>query len=50
MRTLTGQLGCRRIVELGPGRVLTNLIHRIDRGVEVVTVDGPGALEGLAAV
>ncbi|MER6407189.1 ACP S-malonyltransferase [Streptomyces viridosporus] len=50
VRTLTGQLGCRRIVELGPGRVLTNLIHRIDRGVEVVTVDGPVALEGLAAV
>jgi [acyl-carrier-protein] S-malonyltransferase len=50
VRTLTGPLGCRRLVELGPGRVLTNLIRRIDPGVEVTAVDGPGALEALAAV
>ncbi|CAL9400316.1 Malonyl CoA-acyl carrier protein transacylase [Streptomyces sp. enrichment culture] len=49
VRTLTGRLGCRRLVELGPGRVLTNLIRRIDPGVEVSAVDGPGALRDLAA-
>ncbi|MCF4140815.1 ACP S-malonyltransferase [Streptomyces sp. Tue 6430] len=50
VRTLTGRLGCRRLVELGPGRVLTNLIRRIDPDVEVIPVDGPGALKDLAAV
>jgi [acyl-carrier-protein] S-malonyltransferase len=42
--TLTGTLGCRRLVELGPGRTLAGLIRRIDPDLEVVSVDGPGAL------
>ncbi|MGW7094159.1 ACP S-malonyltransferase [Streptomyces sp. NPDC054874] len=44
VRTLTGRLGCRRLVELGPGRTLTGLIRRIDRDVEVVSPDASGAL------
>ncbi|MFF1650712.1 ACP S-malonyltransferase [Streptomyces sp. NPDC058240] len=43
--TLTGPLGCRRLVELGPGRTLAGLIRRIDRDIEVVSVDSPGALD-----
>ncbi|MFI5770940.1 ACP S-malonyltransferase [Streptomyces sp. NPDC051658] len=43
--TLTGPLGCRRLVELGPGRTLAGLIRRIDRGIETVSVDSPGALD-----
>ncbi|GGV78776.1 ACP S-malonyltransferase [Streptomyces griseoloalbus] len=45
VRTLTGPLGCGRLVELGPGRTLAGLIRRIDPGVEVVSVDGPAALD-----
>lgn len=44
VRTLTGTLGCRRLVELGPGRTLAGLIRRIDPDLEVVSVDRPGAL------
>ncbi|WKX12763.1 ACP S-malonyltransferase [Streptomyces sp. NL15-2K] len=44
VRTLTGPLGCRRLVELGPGRTLAGLVRRIDPEVEVVSVDGPGAV------
>lgn len=44
VRTLTGALGCGRLVELGPGRTLAGLIRRIDPDIEVVSVDGPGAL------
>ncbi|MER5361454.1 ACP S-malonyltransferase [Streptomyces sp. NPDC002785] len=50
VRTLTGRLGCRRLVELGPGRVLTGMIRRIAPDVEVTAVDGPGVLRDLAAV
>ncbi|WP_156727264.1 ACP S-malonyltransferase [Streptomyces apocyni] len=46
--TLTGRLGCRRLVELGPGRTLAGLIRRIAPDVEVVSVEGPEALEQLA--
>ncbi|MEE1809638.1 ACP S-malonyltransferase [Streptomyces sp. BE133] len=45
VRTLTGRLGCRRLVELGPGRVLTGLIRRIAPDVEVTAVDSPAALD-----
>jgi [acyl-carrier-protein] S-malonyltransferase len=41
VRTLTGALGCRRLVELGPGRTLTGMIRRIDPEVEVVSPEGP---------
>jgi [acyl-carrier-protein] S-malonyltransferase len=47
--TLTGQLGCRRLVELGPGRTLAGLIRRIDPEAEVVSVDGPAALAAPSA-
>ncbi len=43
VRTLTERLGCRRLIELGPGRTLSGMIRRIDPGIDVVTVDGPGA-------
>lgn len=45
VRTLTGLLGCARLVELGPGRTLAGLIRRIVPDVEVVSVDGPAALD-----
>ncbi|MFJ4283620.1 ACP S-malonyltransferase [Streptomyces massasporeus] len=45
VRTLVGPLGCRRLVELGPGRTLAGLIRRIAPDAEVVSVDGPGALD-----
>ncbi|MFE9701896.1 ACP S-malonyltransferase [Streptomyces sp. NPDC005930] len=38
-----GRLGCRRLVELGPGRTLAGLIRRIDPEAEVVSFDGPAA-------
>ncbi len=30
--------GCETLVEVGPGNVLSGLMRRIDRGVEVLTV------------
>ncbi|MCX5203717.1 ACP S-malonyltransferase [Streptomyces sp. NBC_00237] len=45
VRTLTGPLGCRRLVELGPGRTLAGLIRRIDPDTEVVSVNSPGDLD-----
>ncbi|MEV7125574.1 ACP S-malonyltransferase [Streptomyces sp. NPDC093260] len=43
VRTLR-RLGCRRLVELGPGRTLAGLARRIDPAMEAVSVDGPAAL------
>jgi [acyl-carrier-protein] S-malonyltransferase len=45
VRTLVGPLGCRRLVELGPGRTLAGLIRRIVPDTEIVSLDGPGALD-----
>lgn len=45
VRTLTGPLGCGRLVELGPGRTLAGMIRRIVPDVEVVSVDSPAALD-----
>ncbi|WEO94747.1 ACP S-malonyltransferase [Streptomyces sp. FXJ1.172] len=45
--TLTGPLGCRRLVEIGPGKTLAGLIRRIAPDVEVWAVDGPAALDAL---
>lgn len=45
VRTLVGPLGCRRLVEIGPGRTLAGLIRRIAPDTEVVSVDTPGALD-----
>lgn len=44
VRTLTEGLGCRRLVELGPGRTLAGMIRRIAPDVEVMSVDRPDAL------
>ncbi|GGW13179.1 malonyl CoA-acyl carrier protein transacylase [Streptomyces capoamus] len=48
--TLTGALGCRRLVEIGPGRTLAGLIRRIAPDVEVWSVDCPAALDALSGV
>ncbi|MEV4434111.1 ACP S-malonyltransferase [Streptomyces sp. NPDC049555] len=48
VHTLTAQLGCRRLVEIGPGRTLAGLIRRIVPDIDVTSVDGPGALERAA--
>ncbi|WP_156727274.1 ACP S-malonyltransferase [Streptomyces apocyni] len=50
VRTLTDKLGCRRLVELGPGRTLAGLVRRIAPDVEVVSVDSPGALDSTGAL
>jgi [acyl-carrier-protein] S-malonyltransferase len=40
--------GVERFVELGPGRVLSGLVRRIDRGAETVAVDSVAKLEELS--
>ena len=37
-------LGCRRAVELGPGKVLSGLVRRIDRDIKTLNLDQPGDL------
>jgi [acyl-carrier-protein] S-malonyltransferase len=39
------EAGVRRVVELGPGRVLGGLVRRIDRDVEVLNVEDVASLE-----
>jgi len=39
--------GCRHLVELGPGRVLSGLVRRIDESLEATQVDSP---DGLAEI
>ncbi len=46
VRTLV-DLGCERAVELGPGRVLSGLIRRIDRGVRSLHVEAPEDVDKL---
>lgn len=41
--------GVTRFVELGPGRVLSGLVRRIDRGAETAAADSVAKLEALAA-
>ena len=43
------ELGCRCAVELGPGKVLSGLIRRIDRQVRNLNLERPGDLDGLLA-
>ena len=43
------ELGCRCAVELGPGKVLSGLIRRIDRQVRNLNLEQPGDLDGLLA-
>ena len=45
------RLGVTRFVEVGPGKVLSGLVKRIDRNVEAVNVEDPASLEkALAAL
>jgi [acyl-carrier-protein] S-malonyltransferase len=39
--------GCDRFVEIGPGKVLSGLMRRIDRNVCAVSVNGAAALQQL---
>jgi [acyl-carrier-protein] S-malonyltransferase len=48
MEYIIGQ-GVRRFVELGPGKVLTGLLRRIDAGVEAVAIEGLAALSQLGS-
>lgn len=43
------ELGCECAVELGPGRVLSGLIRRIDRRVKTLNLERPEDLEGVLA-
>ncbi|WP_413799476.1 ACP S-malonyltransferase [Streptomyces iranensis] len=47
VRTLAGELGCVRFVELGPGRQLTGMIRRIADGALTVPVESAAALAKL---
>jgi [acyl-carrier-protein] S-malonyltransferase len=40
--------GCDTFLELGPGRVLSGLIRRVEPGVQTFQADGPGRLAELA--
>ncbi|GAB4267076.1 MAG: ACP S-malonyltransferase [Deferrisomatales bacterium] len=47
VRALRG-LGVERFVEVGPGKVLTGLIRRIDRSAAAANVEDPAGVEALA--
>lgn len=44
VHTLTGRLGCERLLELGPGRTLAGLVKRIVPDIDVASFDRPDAL------
>ncbi|MGX8908977.1 ACP S-malonyltransferase [Streptomyces netropsis] len=44
VRTLVDRLGCRRLIELGPGKTLAGLIRRISPDTPVVSVNSPDVL------
>ncbi len=48
MEYIIGQ-GVRRFIEVGPGKVLTGLLRRIDPGVEAVAIDSLAALGQLVS-
>jgi [acyl-carrier-protein] S-malonyltransferase len=48
VRTLTGPLGCGRLLELGPGRTLSGMIRRIAPEVTAVPLNSPDALAAAA--
>lgn len=48
VRALAG-LGCERVIELGPGRVLSGLVRRIDRSIGTSNLEKPEDLEKLGA-
>jgi [acyl-carrier-protein] S-malonyltransferase len=39
--------GCRRFVELGPGRVLSGLVRHISPRAETTAADSPAAIDAL---
>ncbi len=41
------EAGATRFIEVGPGKTLAGLLRKIDRKLEVVSVDDPKTLEGL---
>ncbi len=43
------ELGCRCTIELGPGKVLSGLIRRIDREIKNLNLEQPGDLQGVLA-
>lgn len=43
------ELGCECAVELGPGKVLSGLIRRLDRRVKTLNLERPEDLEGVLA-
>ncbi len=47
VQTLVGE-GCKRFLELGPGRVLGGLVRQIDGEVEVFAADSPEKLSAFA--
>ena len=46
MKVLAG-LGCKRVIELGPGRVLCGLVRRIDRRMSTLNLEKPEDLDRL---
>ncbi len=44
------ELGTSRFVEIGPGRVLTGLVKKIEPGVQTCSVDGIPGIEALASM
>ncbi|GAA2244865.1 ACP S-malonyltransferase [Streptomyces amakusaensis] len=48
VRTLTGELGCARLLELGPGTTLTSLMRRIDKSVGATALNSAAAVAALA--
>jgi [acyl-carrier-protein] S-malonyltransferase len=40
-------MGVKKFVEVGPGAVLSGLVKRIDKSVEVVSVNNVATLEAL---
>ncbi len=47
--TALAGLGCERVIELGPGRVLSGLVRRIDRTMGTSNLEKPEDLEKLGA-
>jgi [acyl-carrier-protein] S-malonyltransferase len=39
------RLGVTRVIEVGPGKVLSGLVKRIDKSIEAVNVEDPASLE-----
>lgn len=48
VRVLIGELGCTRLLELGPGTTLTGLLRRIDKSVPATALNSASAVAALA--